>query len=72
MGDKAEKIREKEGSVSIDFPGVSTRDDIDTEDAGSKLKKGLFWGFSIITFGLPVLLLKTYRDFMQVEDKDEG
>lgn len=69
MGDKTEKIKEKEGSVSIDTPSIETKEN--APDIGSKLKKGLFWGFAILTLGTPVLLLKTWKDFMQVEEKDE-
>ena len=69
MGDRTENVREKEGSVSVDFPSISTKED--APEFGFKLKKGLFWGFAIITFGLPVLILKAYRDFMHIEEEEE-
>jgi len=69
---KRDKIREKEGSVSVNTPSVEMRED--APDFLSYVKKGLFGGFAILTFGLPVLLIKTYRDFMHIEEesKEEG
>jgi len=64
---RTEKIREKEGSVEVDTPSINTRDDVDFDF--SKIGKALFWIISILLLGLPVLLLKTYKDFMQIDEE---
>jgi len=64
---RTEKIREKEGSVEVDTPSINTRDDVDFDF--SKIGKALFWIISILLLALPVLLLKTYKDFMQIDEE---
>lgn len=62
-----EKIKENEGEVSINFPDIGQY----LPKFPSKLKKGFFWFVTILLFGFPALVWKTYIDFMHIDEDEE-